>query len=684
MAFEAIRRAFSQSPIPANLSPADAERRRKMIDSLWGPSETIYPHWASVVNEGFKGVMGGLEDRRLTKAEEAARTRNTELIMAALGGGSPSMGGMGTTSPYAPPRSYAPPPSPSRGMAGVESSDPDSPAHTGGRGTHVPPEAWAVLDAIASSESPGYDVMYGGGRFSDYSQHPNQHVPITSGPNTGSTSTAAGRYQFLNGTWNEQAAKLGLTDFSPGSQDAAAWNLAQEAYRSNTGRDLLADLQSGDTSRIGQALSGTWTSLPGGIEATQTAQGFLGQLGQPPAAGAAAQMAAGPTQVAQNTPQVNPAILQALMDPWTDPSMRSVLAQMYAQQTAPPDYSFTEFGGDLYRNDGRGNLDLYREGPEPVQETDADILEFQQAQQFGLVPPDMSYPDYLALKRAPGTTVNNNMPGAPTIGTVPAGWAATQGPDGQWSMAPIAGGPAAAEQAASAAKVENAENNRQQTADVVSQDIDRALGIASTQGWNATGIGGQLTSGVGGTPGHNLNQLLTTIGGNLAFDKLQAMRAASPTGGALGSITERELAMLQATMGAISQSQSQEQLTDNLNRLWNQYQETIHGPGNFTPRPLMFEQQNRSPALMDPNLMGTPQTFTPQGGGPPQAMTPPPAPPQAQQPQFSSAALARFPEATLSRMSQIVQTLLSGPRAAEAQEILRANGLTLQDLGIAP
>ena len=132
----------------------------------------------------------------------------------------------------------------------------------------LPPEARALLDTIAGTESPGYDVMYGGGRFDPAQGHPNQPVRITRGPNRGRNSTAAGRYQFLHGTWQQVAADEGLTDFGPESQDKGAWALAVNNYRTQTGRDLLADLR--DPRRageIGSALGGTWTSLPGGIEA---------------------------------------------------------------------------------------------------------------------------------------------------------------------------------------------------------------------------------------------------------------------------------------------------------------------------------------------------------------------------------------------------------------------------------
>lgn len=139
----------------------------------------------------------------------------------------------------------------------------------------ISPVARALLETIAGPESAGdYNVIYGGSQFSDYGDHPRTPIMITSGPNKGKYSTAAGKYQFLGSTWDDQASKLGLKDFSPASQDAAAWNLAQEEYKRNTGRSLEADLLANDLSRIPSSLRNQWTSLPGGIEQGITSNAF--------------------------------------------------------------------------------------------------------------------------------------------------------------------------------------------------------------------------------------------------------------------------------------------------------------------------------------------------------------------------------------------------------------------------
>lgn len=131
-------------------------------------------------------------------------------------------------------------------------------------GDWVTPEISAFLNTIAEAEgtnsSKGYNIIVGLGKagapayFSDYSQHPNIIGLRTSkGP-----STAAGRYQIVNKTWRMLVKNNPeLKDFSPDSQDKAAWILAQYDYRKKWGRDLGTDLKNNVTEYL-PSLKTTW------------------------------------------------------------------------------------------------------------------------------------------------------------------------------------------------------------------------------------------------------------------------------------------------------------------------------------------------------------------------------------------------------------------------------------------
>lgn len=159
--------------------------------------------------------------------------------------------------------------------------DGSMPSTGGAADKTLPPEQQAFLNTLSGPESAGkYNVRYtpnGGATFSDLSQHPNIPEPTKDGQ----TSTAAGRYQFLNSTYAPIATKLGLTDFSPVSQDRAAMDLASTTYKDKTGRDLAADLkEGGHATDIAGALNKVWPSLPGGSQVGTTLAKFTSGLSQ--------------------------------------------------------------------------------------------------------------------------------------------------------------------------------------------------------------------------------------------------------------------------------------------------------------------------------------------------------------------------------------------------------------------
>ena len=76
----------------------------------------------------------------------------------------------------------------------------------------------------------------------------------------------------------------------------------------------------------------------------------------------------------------------------------------------------------------------------------------------------------------------------------------------------------------------------------------------------------------------NLATLLDPIRANVAFDRLQQMREASKTGGALGNVSNVELAQLQASAGSLAQRASPEILVKNLMKIEEVYTKILNDP----------------------------------------------------------------------------------------------------------
>lgn len=87
-------------------------------------------------------------------------------------------------------------------------------------------------------------------------------------------------------------------------------------------------------------------------------------------------------------------------------------------------------------------------------------------------------------------------------------------------------------------------------------------------------MGGKLL-GTDGTPANDVAGLVDTVVASIGFDRLDAMRKASKTGGALGSITEKELGLLQSSLGALKQANSQERFQRSLNNVKTHYEAVL-------------------------------------------------------------------------------------------------------------
>ena len=135
----------------------------------------------------------------------------------------------------------------------------------------------ALMRTITASESSGnrpYSQLYGGQQVSDLSRHPEVCVTISTGPNTGNCSTAAGRYQIINTTWYQLVPRYhpkpmrlmfwSNYSFEPEYQDVVVYRWLSDSGVWKT--DISQQLRQGNLKVVLRKLSPTWTSLGYGIE----------------------------------------------------------------------------------------------------------------------------------------------------------------------------------------------------------------------------------------------------------------------------------------------------------------------------------------------------------------------------------------------------------------------------------
>jgi muramidase (phage lysozyme) len=130
------------------------------------------------------------------------------------------------------------------------------------------PEAQGLLRMLRFAEGTerggpdSYRVMFGGSLAPDLQRHPDKVMK--------GRSTAAGAYQFLTPTWQQQQKKLSLGSFGPVEQDIAALDLARQRTLGLGGLSYLQ--KQGLTPEFVAALAPEWASLP-----TKAGKSFYGQ-----------------------------------------------------------------------------------------------------------------------------------------------------------------------------------------------------------------------------------------------------------------------------------------------------------------------------------------------------------------------------------------------------------------------
>lgn len=173
-----------------------------------------------------------------------------------------------------------------------------------------------------------------------------------------------------------------------------------------------------------------------------------------------------------------------------------------------------------------------------------------------------------------GVTVN--MP--PQIGTIPQDYRMVYDESGRPShMEVLPGSKSAAELQSKGAKEAAAAESVVKYGTVTVEEIGKLKAAIKKQKAidPVTGITGAVAAQVPGSMRKTAEGMVDTIRANIGFDRLNQMRMESPTGGALGNITEQELKFLQSTLGSINLDQKDSAILANLTRLEKVYEQIM-------------------------------------------------------------------------------------------------------------
>ncbi len=134
----------------------------------------------------------------------------------------------------------------------------------------------------------------------------------------------------------------------------------------------------------------------------------------------------------------------------------------------------------------------------------------------------------------------------------------------------------------------------------VVQDINRGIEVLerNIDRFGPTTAAGPLAvvnKFIPGSDAHTLERFAESVKSNISIDRLQAMREASPTGGALGQIPVQQQKFLMQLLGSLDVVQKPAVLLDNMRRIYNIYNDLIHGFGSGPDRfDLTFDDQGFS------------------------------------------------------------------------------------------
>lgn len=491
------RGAFQIDP---EMTPEQLQRRREMLAAMM-------PQYgrARYVGEGLghlaTGIMRGRQMRNIEKAEGRERSRINDMFRSLMKGGTATDG-----APILGPQPYQP-------------KDPTSPDSIAADTMTALGKRSPYADAIAAVESAG---------SGDYS---------AVGPETGK-GRAYGRYQVMDfniGPWTEKYVGKRMTpeEFlaSPQAQDAV-FNGEFGSYVQKYGNPQDA----ASMWFSGRPLAAAGNASDGHTTVPQYVDKFTRALG------------GGPRVMPAGGGMDIGTLAEIAASPYADAGQKAVAQTLLQQQMQAADpKSALELENMRLQNEALRNPPKKDDRTQDMREYDRAVLDF-----ISRGEPVPTFTEWLRGNKSAGAasqTVNLNGDSSPRIGTIPQGYQLVQDAEtGAYRMEVIPGGPEdrSAQEAAKASDALTA-------SDTVTTAAQRARDAASRRDFGSAGtsfvanlpiIGAMTDSG-------EVLRNVEVLKSQASISNLQAMRDASPTGGALGSVTENELKLLQDKSGAL-------------------------------------------------------------------------------------------------------------------------------------
>jgi hypothetical protein len=602
------------------MTPEDVERERQLVALARAKMGDTSPvgHWTQGATRVVDALGAVLREKRTNKAEAAGLAGADERIAAILsgqGGGnytaSTSGGGSAPSGSWTPNATPSPVDVATQGMTGgmalpgQPAADPGVMGAQGGLdfgAAVMTPQEMLIegarrrgLDPIDVATAISYET---GGKFD----------PTIAGPTT-QWGTHRGLIQF-----GEPQAKQYGADFSTpeaawrsqlNPENGAIWNYLDGAgVKPGMGLpEIYSGINAGSVGRMGASdannggapgtvadkvasmgphrekaaafLGGTWTPDPN-ASVTMSAKGGGGQSYG--GGGNVGGMDIASLLALQSDPWVAKkygGVVDALMGQqfdrqnalWeqqqkmADPMYQAQLAELTAPKPVDPFAGTKEIGGVLYGPDGQGGfVPLITPPAEPGYA----VIAPEEVAALGLPPGSYQRGPKGEIKEVGGGGVNVSVSsGASEVGTIPQGYELFTDPNtGARSLRPIAGGPEDR-----TAKDAAAAENKQTATDVITGAASAARAAAGDRA-----VGGWLGSVAAINPGSQNAEVyrqVEVLKANASAENIAAMRAASPTGAALGGVSDKDLALLASKSGALDPA------SPNFERDLDDYERTV-------------------------------------------------------------------------------------------------------------